>query len=166
MSFICRTLLAVALPCGLASSLLHAAPTAVEQAAISSYQQSVFQAQLKDIHHSAGFAVPVEVDWDSIALPGQAAHYGTDDYWTNVYFVPLAEALDMLTSYDLGRQAMKDKLKRIVIRYDASDSAAHDYRRAVAFESGVLSINFRPASAAGQIEERTEAIQSSLETAL
>ncbi|MFV3303735.1 hypothetical protein ACNFBT_00470 [Pseudomonas sp. NY15181] len=166
MSSRLRSLLATVLLGGGIAGLSVAEPTAVEREAIAAYQRGAFVSQLRDIHVSAGFAVPVEVDWDSIALPGQAAHYGTEDYWTNVYFVPLAEALEMLTSYAQGKQAMKDKLKRIVIRYDAGSAGTGDYRAGVAFESGVLNINFKPASAATQIEERTEAIQSTLETAL
>ncbi|WP_152225834.1 hypothetical protein [Pseudomonas sp. SCB32] len=162
---ICSLLASAVLGAGIAG-LSFAEPSSAEREAIAAYQQGVFVAQLRDIHHSAGFAVAVEVDWESIALPGQAAHYGAEDYWTNVYFVPLAEALDMLTSYARGKQAVQEKLKRIVIRYDAGRAAAGDYRTGVAFEEGVLSINFKPASAATQIEERTEAIQSSLETAL
>lgn len=161
-----RSLLLSALLAGGIVGLSIAEPSSVEREAITAYQQKAFVEQLRDIHESAGFAVPVEVDWESIALPGQAAHYATDDYWTNVYFVPLAEALEMLTSYDQGKQVLKDKLKRIVIRYDVGSLREDDYRTGVAFESGVLSINFKPASASAQIEERTEAIQSTLETSL
>lgn len=143
-----------------------AEPSSVEREAITAYQQKAFVEQLRDIHESAGFAVPIEVDWESIALPGQAASYDSDDYWTNVYFVPLAEALEMLTSYDQGRQAVQGKLKRVVVRYDAGRAPAGDYRSKVALEGGVLSINFKPASASEEIEERTEAIQSTLESLL
>lgn len=166
MSSSLRSLLLSALLAGGIVGLSIAEPSSMERDAITAYQQTVFVEQLRDIHESAGFTVPIEVDWESIALPGQAAHYAAEDYWTNVYFVPLAEALEMLTSYDQGRQAVQGKLKRVVIRYDANQVSTGDYHSKVALESGVLNINFKPASAAEQIEERTEAIQSSLETLL
>lgn len=166
MSSSIRSLLLSALLAGGIVGLSIAEPSSVEREAIAAYQQTAFVEQLRDIHESAGFAVPVEVDWESIALPGQAADYATEDYWTNVYFVPLAEALEMLTSYHQGKQAVQEKLKRVVVRYDSRQASTGDYRSKVALESGVLNINFKPASAAEQIEERTEAIQSTLETLL
>ncbi len=161
-----RSLLFSALLAGGIVGLSIAEPSSAEREAITAYQQKVFVDQLHDIHKSAGFAGPVEVDWESIALPGQSANYDTDDYWTNVYFVPLAEALEMLTSYDQGKQAVQGKLKRIVVRYDANHASTGNYRSKVVLESGVLNINFKPASSSEEIEERTEAIQSALETAL
>lgn len=161
-----RSLFLCALLAGGMVGLSIAEPSSAEREAITAYRQNAFVEQLRDIQESAGFAVPVEVDWESIALPGQAAHYGAEDYWTNVYFVPLAEALEMLTSYDQGKQAVQGKLKRVVVRYDASRAPADGYRDKVALDAGVLRINFKPASAAEEIEERTEAIQSALETAL
>lgn len=159
MRLLFPTLIAASLTAG----AVLAEPSPAEREAIEAYRQGIYPGQLRDIHDSAGFAVPLEVDWDSIALPGNAADYANEDYWTNVYFVPLAEALDMLTSYAEGRQAIRDRLKTIQVRYDPRTAPKTDYRAGVAFENGVLTVNFRPASQGTQIEERTEAIQSALE---
>lgn len=159
-----RLLFSALIAATLSAGAAFAEPSAAEREAIEAYRKGIYPGQLRDIHDSAGFAVPLEVDWESIALPGRAADYAQEDYWTNVYFVPLAEALEMLTSYAEGKQAIRDRLKLIQVRYDPRTAPKADYRAGVVFENGVLTVNFRPASQDTQIEERTEAIQSALET--
>ena len=110
--------------------------------------------------------MPLDVRWGAIAQKDQADNYMQDDYFTNVYFVPLADALKQITSDAMGADALKAKLKKVVITYDESTAPASNYPNGVKFEDGTLTINFMPFSNSGDVEPRTKAIASGLESKL
>jgi hypothetical protein len=122
--------------------------------------------RLAAIEQAAGFAVPVEVIWDKIAIPGESAAYGNDAYWTNIYFVPLVDALKAIVTDDLGKQALAEKLKKVVILYDRATAPASAYESGVSFEAGELKINFQPHSNARDIKAKADAIRKALEAKL
>jgi ABC-type Na+ efflux pump permease subunit len=149
-----------------AVSSVMAEPSLSERRAITAYEQGAYAVLLKDIQAAAGFAVPVEVNWASIALPDQSASYANDDFWSNVFFVPLKKALAAAAVDDMGKQAVKAKLKKIVIHYDAATAPASAYADGVSFKDGALTLNFAPYTNAGDIEPRANAIQKVLEAGL
>ncbi|GHU23903.1 hypothetical protein FACS189488_07420 [Betaproteobacteria bacterium] len=150
---------------GIVSSAM-AEPSLTERRAITAYEQGAYAGLLKDIQSAAGFAVPVEVNWASIALPGQSESYGNEDFWTNIYFVPLKTALAAVASDDIGKQAVKAKLKKIVIHYDAATAPSSAYGNGISFKNGTLTLNFTPYTNAGDLEPRASAIQKELESGL
>ncbi|MDR3087515.1 MAG: hypothetical protein LBU45_06140, partial [Azoarcus sp.] len=81
--------LCVALCGTLFAGSVLAAPALAERRAIAAYESGPYATHLKDIQAAAGFAVPVEVKWETIAKPGEANSYSADAYWTNIFFVPL-----------------------------------------------------------------------------
>ena len=89
-----------------------------------------------------------------------------DDYFTNIYFVPLANALKQVTSDAMGAEALKAKLKKVVITYDEATLAPSKYQEDVKFDNGTLTINFAPFTNAYQVEDRTKAIAAGLESKL
>ena len=121
---------------------------------------------LKAINAAAKFELPVEVQWAAIAQKDQGASYLEDDYFTNIYFVPLANALKQITSDAMGAEALKAKLKRVVITYEAATAPASNYPNGVSFEGGTLKINFAPFSNAADTQERAKAIAAGLEAKL
>ena len=150
---------------GFVSSAI-AEPTLTERRAITAYEQGAYAGLLKDIQTAAGFAVPVEVNWASIALPGQSESYGNEDFWTKIYFVPLKTALAAVASDDMGKQAVKEKLKKIVIHYDAATAPGSAYGNRVSFKNGTLTLNFAPYTNPSDLEPRAKAIQKELESSL
>jgi hypothetical protein len=158
----------------LASAFLISADLAVAQAtlglgdrrALQSYQESIFPTQQAAIQKAAGFELPIEVRWDAIALPGQGQNYNLEGFWTNIFFVPLAQALSQVASDNMGKQAVRDKLKKIVLTYDEKTAPASAYENGVKFEGGVLTINFQPFANAHDVEDRAKAIRKRLEAQL
>src|SRR5262245_30715350 len=88
-----------------------------DRRALESYQQTVYPAQLEAIQKAAGFELAVEVQWDAIAKEGDGKNYLDEGYWTKIYFVPLVEALGKVAGDNTGKQAVKDKLKKVVITH-------------------------------------------------
>jgi len=137
-----------------------------ERRAIKEYQEKTFPGLQAQITQAAGFEVPVEVQWDAIAQPGDADKYASDDYFTNIYFTPLVDALKKITADDMGKQALKSKLKKVVITYNKGTAPASNYATGINFDSGTLTINFEPYSNAGDVTARADAIQKLLESKL
>ncbi len=137
-----------------------------ERRAIKTYQDNTYPGLKKSIDAVAGFDVPVEVNWDAVAIPGQASNYNEEDYLTNVFFKPLTAALKSVTADQMGKDALKSKLKKIVFTYDEATAPASNYPNGVKFEGGTLTINFRPHTNAGDVKDRADAIQKVLEAKL
>lgn len=151
-------------------ALLHAQDVAAlglpERRALKQYQDTKLPELQKAINAAAKFELPLEVQWGALAQKDQGASYLQDDYFTNIYFVPLANALKQVTADAMGAEALKAKLKRVVITYDPATAPASNYPNGVSFENGTLKINFAPFSNAADTQERTKAIAAGLEAKL
>ncbi|MCR0982666.1 hypothetical protein [Roseomonas populi] len=134
-----------------------------ERRAIAAYRQEKYPAIEAGIQQAAGFAVPVEVEWDQLTLPGDAQYYARDDYFGKTIFEPLTTALRSITADAMGRDALRAKLQRIHIRYDEKTAPASNYPNGLSFQGGTLGINWRPYANTGDVTERTQAITGLLE---
>lgn len=134
-----------------------------DRRALESYQQTVYPAQLAAIQKAVGFELPIEVHWDAIAKEGEGANYQHEGYWTKIYFVPLIEALSKVAGDDMGKQAVKGKLKKVIVTFDDASAPSTAYINGVKFDGGVLTINFRPFTNVDDVKDRAEAIQLELE---
>jgi hypothetical protein len=137
-----------------------------ERRALAAYQEKIYPGLEKAIQDAAGFAVPIEVDWPSIVIAGQAQNFAHEGFWTNIFFVPIKDALAAVASDAMGKQALKDKLKKIAITFNEGTAPASNYANGVKFAGGTLSINFRPWSNTGDVKPRAEAIRKVLEAGL
>ena len=137
-----------------------------ERRALKQYQDTKLPELQKSINAAAKFELPLEVQWGAIAQKDQGASYLADDYFTNIYFVPLANALKGITADAMGAEALKAKLKKVVITYDQATAPASNYPNGVSFEGGTLKINFAPFSNSADVEPRAKAIQGGLESKL
>lgn len=137
-----------------------------DRRALQAYQEKIYPAQQAAIHKAAGVELPIEVRWDTLALPGQGDSYSDDGFWTNIYFVPLEQALSQVTSDSMGKQAVRAKLKKIVVIFEEATAPATAYENGVGFEDGVLTLNFRPYSNVDDTSRRAEAIRKKLEAKL
>ncbi len=137
-----------------------------ERRALKEYQEKKLPELQKSINAAAKFDVSMEVQWGAIAQKDQGDRYMEDDYFTNVYFVPLANALKQITSDAMGAEALKTRLKKVVVTFDEATAPASNYPNGVKFENGTLTINFMPFSNSGDVEARSKAIASGLEAKL
>jgi hypothetical protein len=134
-----------------------------DRKAVQAYQESIFPAQQAALHKAAGFEVPIDVRWDAIALPDWGEEYSNENFWTKIFFVPLAQALSEVTSNSAGKQAVRDRLKNIIVTFDEATAPVSRYENGVTFEDGVLTLNFKPFSNATDITDRARAIRKKLE---
>ncbi|MBL6081831.1 hypothetical protein JMJ56_27995 [Belnapia sp. T18] len=134
-----------------------------ERRAIAAYRAEKYPAIEAGIQQAAGFPVPVDVEWDQLTLPGDAAYYARDDYFGKTIFEPLTAALKSITADAMGRDALRAKLQRIHVRFDEKTAPASNYPNGLSFQSGTLDINWRPYSNTADVQDRTQALTQLLE---
>jgi hypothetical protein len=110
-----------------------------ERRELQSFVESHYPALKNEIDEAAKFNVDVEVKWDTLAVEGMSHMYL--EHWPNLYFKPLVEAFKGITADDMGAQALKDSLKKIVIENEGSKSNEYEW---CTFEEGVLRLNHEP----------------------
>ena len=168
-----RSVLAAALVACAAWStqtLVHAqeaAPTLnlSQRRALKEYQETKFPELQKQIQAAAKFDVPLEVQWDNIADHGVAESYKEDAFFTDIYFLPLIDALKKITADSMGADSLKAKLKKIVFTCD-KDAVSGSYDEGVKFKDGTLTIDFSPFTNAGDRKERAQGIGTVLDKVL
>jgi hypothetical protein len=80
------------------------------------------------IKATLGFAVPIEIDWEGFSENLDEAQYITHDS----YGLPnLVKALSTITADDLGKEAIKDALKKIVISAGKADDTSFTFEKGV-----------------------------------
>ncbi|MDY7226807.1 hypothetical protein [Hyalangium rubrum] len=131
-----------------------------ERKAASQFEETTYPKLKKDIDTAAHFEVPVEVDWNSLALEGYDHLY--EEAWPKVFFTPLIEALKAIGTDALGREVLRGTLKRVVIRNSKGVSSGSSM---VHFQDGVLTLDHEPFSNVDYVQDRQEAIQKALESA-
>jgi hypothetical protein len=109
-----------------------------------------------EVTKTLGFAVPVEIDWDAFSQDLSESSYIMNDG----YGLPnLTKALATITVDDLGRTAIKEALKKIVIQSVGADASSFT------FEGGVITWKaYFGATSSGYIYADT--MQATLEKAL
>jgi hypothetical protein len=151
---------------GAAPALGQDALPLAERRALKAYQDDVFPGQLAAIRQAAGFELAVEVKWEAVARPGQADRFSREGHFTKVYFVPLTDALKGVASDAMGRDALKARLRQVVITYDKATAPISNYPNGLAFADGVLTINFEPGVNENDVKDRAKAIRDLLESKL
>lgn len=135
-----------------------------ERRAAKDFQDNHFPSWTRKIHAAVGFDVPIEVDWPSLSIEGQAHLYG--EAWPKVYFQPLVEGLTNIARDDLGKEALKSSLKKITIKHNANITNGDEGYGYAKFENGALAIEHAAHTNIDDIATRTNGLVSSLEKAL
>lgn len=125
----------------------------IEKRAIKDFQDKDYINLTKEINAIAGFLVEFEVHWDSLALEGSSDMY--KEGFTKVYFIPVINAFKEITSDDMGKEALKETLKKIVIK---NQIGAYSPGSAYSFEGGVLTIDHEPTTNIDDVNNRSEAL--------
>jgi len=108
---------------------------------VKEFQTTKLPDLTKNLQAAAGFAVEVTLDWDSICEPDYAHMY--IEAWTNQFFLPMTEALKKITKDEMGKTALKGKLKKI---HFCNLSDTYNKEKAVSFEGGILKYDHKPAT--------------------
>ena len=132
-----------------------------ERRAVEEFKTKHLPALQKEINAAAFFEVTLDVKWDTVTLsPG----YSLVDYpeWvTKIYFTPLVQSFKNITIDDMGKQALKEGLKKVVI--DGSEGYSYG---SFTFEGGELLLKHKPDTNIDNVEERTEGLTKLLESKL
>jgi hypothetical protein len=131
-----------------------------ERRAAKEFQDKQFIALKAEIVKVAGFDVPIEVNWEQLAIEGRANLYL--ESWPDLYFKPIIEALRMIGRDQMGKDAIKAGLKKIEIR---NSKGAYSPHSAITFESGTLAID-HDLSNVGDTKARTDYIVEIVEKSL
>lgn len=123
-----------------------------ERRATKEFQDKQFIELRNEIHKAAGFPVPIEVNWEQLAVEGQVDYY--KEAWTEIYFKPVIEGLRQIGRDDMGKEAIKGGLKKIEFRNSQGAFSPHS---AISFVSGTLVIDHE-LSNVGDTKDRTKYI--------
>jgi len=129
-----------------------------EKRAIQGIKEAHFEGFTKDLEAVIGSSVEVEVDWDSLATDGQDHLY---ENWVKVSFTPLVEGFKAICIDDMGKSAVQESVKKIVIQNKSDAYGA----RAFTFEGGVLTVDHSMCNV-DDVEVRTKAMVELVESAL
>jgi len=102
-----------------------------ERRKIKELQDVTFPGRVKEIEEICGAAIPYEVDWDSLADDAEGLNF-----IDNISCHRLNMALRVICSDDMGKQAVRDGLKKIKLK-NVKDKAAMK----MTFEGGVLEMH-------------------------
>ena len=131
-----------------------------ERRAVEQFKSDDYPQWKAKIDQASGFEMPVEVAWDELAVEEYAASYAS--FFPQVYFQPLLDALTAITVDEIGKSALRQGLKKIIIR---NTGEYHSYR-GFAFDEGVLTIDHQPHSNVDDGAERAKGLQQLLESGL
>ena len=112
------------------------------------------------IDEAAGFEVPIEVSWDELAVPDYADSYA--EYFPAVYFQPLIDAIGAIAADDMGRDALRESVTKIIVR----NTGEYFSPSGITFADGVLTFDHKSDTNTHHVEERAKALQAILEAAL
>jgi hypothetical protein len=128
-----------------------------ERRAVKAFQDGNYQTLTGEINTLAGYPLEFEVNWDTIAQEEYTHMY--DEGFTKVYFTPLINAIKEITLDDMGKEALKESLKKVVIKNEAGNYYGSN---AYTFAGGVLTIDHQPFSNIDNISERSEELSKLL----
>ena len=112
------------------------------------------------IDEAAGFEVEIEVAWGELAVADYADSYA--EYFPQVYFQPLLDAFSAIGADDMGKEALREGVSKVIIK----NSDQFFSPSGITFADGVLTFDHKSESNTHHVEERTKAIQTLLENAL
>lgn len=122
----------------------------LEKRALKAFQEDNLQKLLSEINTLAGYTIEFDIKWENIAKDDYAAMY--DEAFTKVYFTPFIEALKEITADDMGKEALQETLKKVVIKNEGGFVYGST---AYSFNDGVLTIDHEPFSNIDNISERS-----------
>ena len=131
-----------------------------ERRIVKDFQDNHLPALKKQVDETAGFEVPLEVNWDSLTV-NEYSHAWLET-WPKLYFEPLIAALKYITQDDMGKEALHEGLKKITIQ---DQSGAYYGDRWSQFEGGALTLDHSFTNS-DDVQERTDGLIKTLEKGL
>jgi hypothetical protein len=105
-------------------------------------------------------SLPIEANWETLAPEGESHLYS--ESWKAVYFEPLIAALHSVGADEMGREALKKGLRRVII---ANTRGNYYSDRWPTLEGSVLTLDDEPITNIQDVQGRTARLISVLEVA-
>jgi hypothetical protein len=131
-----------------------------ERRGVEEFKNNDYPGWKSRIDQAAGYDVPIEVNWEELAVDDYASSYS--DYFPKVYFQPLADALGAIAADDYGKSALREGLSKIVIRNTNEFYSSSG----ISFANGVLTFDHKPHANIGDGEDRAKGLRTKLEAGL
>ena len=132
-----------------------------ERRAAKQFETEQFPALKSELMSALGFEVPVEVDWEALSIADMAHLYR--DAWPRVYFEPSRDAFKSICADDMGKDALRAALKKIVITNRGGVCYGDRWAK---FEGGVLTLDHEPCTNIDSVQERADGLRLLIEKAL
>jgi hypothetical protein len=129
-----------------------------ERRATKEFQEKSLPGLKAEIEKLVGFPIAVDINWEQLARDDYGDNY--DEYWRKVYFQPVIQALKKVTRDDMGKEAIKAGLKKIVL---ANSKGAYSPDSAITFAAGEITIDHDPTSNVDYVDDRTNHLIKILE---
>ncbi len=129
----------------------------LEKRGIAAFQDHHFGKIVEEINQLAGFNLELEVKWEHLAVEDYSHLY--EEGFMKVYFTPIIEALKDITSDEMGKEALKETLHKIIITNEKDHSSLPN---ALSFSDGVLTFDHNPITNLDYYEERTNELSKFL----
>lgn len=130
-----------------------------ERRAIKAFEDTQWPELKAQILDAAGAPIPIEVDWASLAAEGYADDYA--ESLPKLYFLPLIQAFKNVAFDDLGKEAVREGIARIIIQNKAQGYSSWW----VNLQDKVLTLDHYYSNI-DDVEGRTEVLQKKLENQL
>jgi len=131
-----------------------------ERRSVERFKNEDYPGWKSRIDEAAGFEVPVEVAWEELAVADYADRYA--EYFPQVYFQPLLDALSAIGADDMGKDALREGVSKVIIR----NTGAFFSSSGISFADGVVTFDHMSDTNTHHVEERTKALQAALESGL
>lgn len=131
-----------------------------ERRSVERFKNDDYPGWKSRIDEAAGFEVPIEVAWQELAVADYADRYA--DYFPQVYFQPLVDALSAIGADDMGKDALREGMSKIAIR----NTGAFSSPAGISFADGVLTFDHMSDTNTHHVEERTKHLRIALESGL
>ena len=129
-----------------------------EKRILKAYQEGKYQEFLKEISELGAENVEFDIDWES--LPYVQMLDVLEEGLTEVYFKPILESLQAIAVDDMGKEAVQETLKKVVIKNTKTNSHAS---MAYKWDNGTLLIEYVCNPKMSSTAERTKLITKLLE---
>lgn len=132
-----------------------------ERRVVKNFQDTKFPEIRKRIEGAAGFEVEMDIDWDRLSEDDMGHMF--DENIPQVYFEPLILAFQKICIDDMGKEALKAGLKKVVIK---NQSGNYYPDSAISFTGGVLTVDHLPNSNVGDVKARADKIEDIISRSL
>ncbi len=124
-----------------------------EKRGVKTFQEGSYKKLTSEINALAGYDIDFDVNWDTLAIDDNVDMY--DENFTQIYFQPVINSFKEITSDEMGKEALKDILKKIEIK---NVKGAMYGSSAYSIADGVLTIDHLPNTNAHHTDDRTKSL--------